>query len=72
MSDLSHIPVMLDEVIEGRRDIRRYRPDPVPDELVTQVVRAGHLGPSVGTTRRMAHYPADVVATLALLAGHPR
>jgi len=38
----------LDEVIEGRRDIRRYRPDPVPDELVTQVVRAGHLGPSVG------------------------
>lgn len=38
----------LDAVIAGRRDIRRFRPDPVADELVREVVSAGHLGPSVG------------------------
>lgn len=38
----------LAQVVAGRRDIRRYRPDPVPEELVRKVVEAGHLGPSVG------------------------
>ena len=38
----------LARVVAGRRDIRRYRPDPVPDELVRRVIEAGHLGPSVG------------------------
>lgn len=38
----------LDKVIGARRDIRRYRPDDVPDELVREVLNAGHGGPSVG------------------------
>ncbi|NHN54682.1 5,6-dimethylbenzimidazole synthase [Calidifontibacter sp. DB0510] len=38
----------LSEVIEARRDIRRFRPDPVPDELLRQVLEAGHRAPSVG------------------------
>lgn len=38
----------LGEVIDARRDIRRYRPDPVPDELIKRVLTAGHHGPSVG------------------------
>lgn len=38
----------LDRVIGARRDIRRYRPDPVPEHLVRRVVEAGHAGPSVG------------------------
>lgn len=38
----------LDEVIRGRRDIRRYRPDAVSEDLVEAVVAAGHAGPSVG------------------------
>lgn len=38
----------LARVVAGRRDIRRYRPDPVPEELVRRVIEAGHLGPSVG------------------------
>ena len=38
----------LASVVAGRRDIRRYRPDAVPDELVTAVLEAGHRAPSVG------------------------
>lgn len=34
--------------IEARRDIRRYRPDPVPDEVLTRVLTAAHQAPSVG------------------------
>jgi nicotinate-nucleotide--dimethylbenzimidazole phosphoribosyltransferase len=35
-------------VVAGRRDIRRYRPDAVPQELITAVLEAGHRAPSVG------------------------
>jgi nicotinate-nucleotide--dimethylbenzimidazole phosphoribosyltransferase len=38
----------LDTVFSSRRDVRRYRPDPVPDEVLTEVLRAGHQAPSVG------------------------
>lgn len=38
----------LSAVVGARRDIRRFRPDPVPEELVRRVVEAGHRGPSVG------------------------
>jgi nicotinate-nucleotide--dimethylbenzimidazole phosphoribosyltransferase len=32
----------------ARRDIRRFRPDPVPDEIVARVLLAAHHAPSVG------------------------
>ncbi|MDP9182340.1 MAG: 5,6-dimethylbenzimidazole synthase, partial [Actinomycetota bacterium] len=35
-------------VLGARRDIRRYRPAPVPDEVLTRVLQAGHQAPSVG------------------------
>lgn len=38
----------LESVVSGRRDIRRYRPDPVPDDVLDEVLAAGHRGPSVG------------------------
>ncbi|MGW5240459.1 5,6-dimethylbenzimidazole synthase [Monashia sp. NPDC004114] len=38
----------LDRVIGARRDIRRFRPDPVPEDVLTAVLTAGHRGPSVG------------------------
>ncbi|HET7799077.1 MAG TPA: 5,6-dimethylbenzimidazole synthase [Humibacillus xanthopallidus] len=38
----------LDRVIAARRDIRRFRPDPVPDDVLTAVLAAGHQAPSVG------------------------
>ena len=36
------------DVLGARRDIRRYRPDGVPDEVLTRVLGAGHQAPSVG------------------------
>ncbi|NEK84689.1 5,6-dimethylbenzimidazole synthase [Blastococcus saxobsidens] len=38
----------LHTVIGARRDIRRYRPDPVPPEVLRGVLEAGHRAPSVG------------------------
>ena len=35
-------------VINSRRDIRRFRADPIPVEILQQVLLAGHLAPSVG------------------------
>jgi len=34
--------------IAARRDIRRYRPDPVPEETLSRVLTAAHQAPSVG------------------------
>ncbi|MDX6705372.1 MAG: nicotinate-nucleotide--dimethylbenzimidazole phosphoribosyltransferase [Solirubrobacteraceae bacterium] len=35
-------------VIAQRRDIRRFRPDPVPDDVLERVLAAAHRAPSVG------------------------
>jgi nicotinate-nucleotide--dimethylbenzimidazole phosphoribosyltransferase len=35
-------------VIAERRDIRRFRPDPVPEDLLRRVLEAAHRAPSVG------------------------
>lgn len=34
--------------IYQRRDIRNFRPDPIPDEALARIIRAAHHGPSVG------------------------
>jgi len=34
--------------IRERRDIRRFRPDPIPDQLLTRLLEAAHQAPSVG------------------------
>jgi nicotinate-nucleotide--dimethylbenzimidazole phosphoribosyltransferase len=38
----------LRRVIAARRDVRRYRPDAVADDLLRSVLAAGHQAPSVG------------------------
>uniref|UniRef100_UPI000838E392 5,6-dimethylbenzimidazole synthase n=1 Tax=Kribbia dieselivorans TaxID=331526 RepID=UPI000838E392 len=38
----------LADVIAARRDIRRFRPDEVPADVLEQVLLAGHRAPSVG------------------------
>ncbi|MCU1386809.1 MAG: cob(II)yrinic acid a,c-diamide reductase, partial [Ilumatobacteraceae bacterium] len=38
----------LSSIVGARRDIRRYRPDPVAPDLVREVLAAGHAAPSVG------------------------
>ncbi|MBC7631514.1 5,6-dimethylbenzimidazole synthase [Aeromicrobium sp.] len=36
------------EVLGARRDVRRFRPDPVDPQLVRRVLAAAHMAPSVG------------------------
>jgi nicotinate-nucleotide--dimethylbenzimidazole phosphoribosyltransferase len=38
----------LERIMTARRDIRRFRPDPVPDEIVSRILLAAHHAPSVG------------------------
>jgi nicotinate-nucleotide--dimethylbenzimidazole phosphoribosyltransferase len=38
----------LHTIIAARRDIRRFRPDPIPDGILQMVLAAGHHAPSVG------------------------
>ena len=38
----------LSAVIEARRDIRRYRPDPLDPQQLQSILEAGHRAPSVG------------------------
>ncbi len=38
----------LHDVIAARRDVRRFRPDPVADEVLERVLGAAHAAPSVG------------------------
>ena len=39
------------EAIEKRRSIRKFKPDPVPDEMINQMLEAARLAPS-GTNRQ--------------------
>ncbi len=34
--------------IRSRRDIRQFRPDPVPDPVLARIISSAHHGPSVG------------------------
>jgi nicotinate-nucleotide--dimethylbenzimidazole phosphoribosyltransferase len=38
----------LADVIAARRDVRRFRPDPVGPDILAEVLAAGHAAPSVG------------------------
>jgi nicotinate-nucleotide--dimethylbenzimidazole phosphoribosyltransferase len=38
----------LHDIVGARRDIRRFRPDAVPPEVLERVLTAGHAAPSVG------------------------
>ena len=38
----------LARVVAARRDVRRFRPDPVPADVLERVLTAGHAAPSVG------------------------
>jgi nicotinate-nucleotide--dimethylbenzimidazole phosphoribosyltransferase len=65
----------LERVVGARRDIRRYRPDPVPDDALTAVLTAGHRGPSVGHSqpwRFIVVTEAQTRDTAALMADRCR
>lgn len=35
-------------IVEGRRDVRAFRPDPLPEDLLLRILNAAHHAPSVG------------------------
>lgn len=41
----------LEELIRWRRDVRRFRPDPVPDATITELIGLAALAPSVGNSQ---------------------
>lgn len=46
-----HIPLPLEdnallEIVLNRRSVRRFKPDPLPDEIVAAILEAGRLAPS--------------------------
>jgi nitroreductase len=46
MNDNYPSPESLLNLLRTRRSIRRYRPDPVPDEMIEQLLEAGRWAPS--------------------------
>src|ERR1700704_1872804 len=40
------------EIIESCRAMRRLKPDPVPDELISKILRAGSCAPNGGNTQK--------------------
>jgi nicotinate-nucleotide--dimethylbenzimidazole phosphoribosyltransferase len=65
----------LHSVIAARRDIRRYRPDPVPADVLRHVLEAGHQAPSVGHSQPWRFIVVTEQATrdrAALLADRER
>jgi len=47
MSEMSTVK----EVIEDRRSIRKYKPDPIPDRFILQILEAARLAPSGSNTQ---------------------
>ncbi len=61
--------------IHHRRDVRRFRAEPVPDDVLARVLAAGHAAPSVGHSQPWRFLLVQQPATrdrAALLADHER
>ena len=43
------------DVIQTARAMRRYKPDPIPEDVLVQLIEAAHLGPS-GSNRQARHW----------------
>ncbi|MBM3474624.1 MAG: nitroreductase [Armatimonadetes bacterium] len=56
------------EAIRTRQSIRRYRPDPVPDEVLNRVLDAMRLAPSAGNKQPWRFIVVRDAATRAQLA----
>jgi nicotinate-nucleotide--dimethylbenzimidazole phosphoribosyltransferase len=62
-------------VIEARRDVRRFRPDPIPDDVLRRVLGAAHVAPSVGHSqpwRFIVVRDPDIRTRAGLLADRER
>ncbi len=65
----------LESVITARRDIRRFRPDPLPEPVLRAVLESGHRAPSVGHSQPWRFIVVTEAATrdaAALMADRAR
>lgn len=61
-------PATLEQLVRWRRDVRRFKKDPVPDDLLDRLLRLADLAPSVGNSqpwRILNVTDADVRAAIA-------
>ena len=66
---------LLSQVIRARRDIRRFRPDLVPEDILSALLEAAHAAPSVGHSqpwRFVVVTEASARAQAALMADRAR
>ncbi len=49
----------LDDLLEWRRDVRRFRTDPVPDEIIEHALQVACNGPSVGNCQPWRYVLVD-------------
>lgn len=54
---------VVERVIAERRDIRRFRPDPVPEDVLERILAAAHRAPSVGLMQPWRLIVVEDVAT---------
>lgn len=62
-------------VVSARRDVRRFRPEPVPEDALVRVLSAAHMAPSVGHSqpwRFIAVLSPETRERAALLADRER
>ena len=52
MSDVAPNTADLFEIIQATRSMRRLKPDPVPNELIRRILKAGVCAPSGGNMQR--------------------
>jgi len=55
--------------IAERRDVRRFRPDPLGDELLVRLLQAAHMAPSVGLMQPWRFVVVRDAATKAAMQG---
>ncbi|HVZ03336.1 uroporphyrinogen-III C-methyltransferase [Hyphomicrobium sp.] len=44
-------PATLEQLVRWRRDVRRFKTDPVPDDIIQRLLRLADLAPSVGNSQ---------------------
>jgi nitroreductase len=70
MSDDLMSPGAVLALLKGRRSIRRYRPDPVPDEMIGQLLEAGRWAPSASNRQPWQFIVVRDEAILKQVAQH--
>jgi nitroreductase len=69
--DDSITPQAVLALLKGRRSIRRYRPDPVPDDMVEQLLEAGRWAPSASNRQPWTFVVVRDEAVRQEIAEHP-